>query len=142
VEEEKEVELDEQQEKVTAEFCNICELLTASCNAALARSVAEADLFVFQFVLHENASHLRVVSNEKEEDRVGGCMVGILQDAKAGAIIICTDASNHLWPALLATGCDYGWTVASGPKVRVSLGSSFTGPKWCCFLEKQYIPGI
>ena len=139
-EEEKEKEREEhnqEQKKVTAEYCNICEPLTAPCNAALARSASEADLFVFQFVLHENASHLVVKEKEVEENRVGGCMVGILQDAKAGAIIICTDASHHLWPALLATGCDYGWSVASGPKTRVSLGSNFTGPKWCCFLEKQ-----
>lgn len=45
---------------VSAECCDIREPLSAPCNAALARSVIEADLFLFQFVLHENAAHLRL----------------------------------------------------------------------------------
>jgi hypothetical protein len=86
----------------------------------------DADLFIFSFVLHENASFLQVRTNvktkvrkkeaeeeteevdneeglgrvggceEEEQGRVGGCVVGILQRARLGAIIICTNIYLYL----------------------------------------------
>ena len=68
---------------------------------------------------------------------VGGCLAELLRQAKVGAIILCTDAGNSLWPALLATAKNLGWHVQNGPKRPLKAG-----PKSCCFMEKLEQPPV
>ncbi len=158
---------------VVVKQCDIRETLTAPCNKILAASASEADIIVFQFVLHENAKFLRVgegiAEGEKEVEkvkeieggeqgeeaekvvkddeeikkyqnesggaaaahgqRIGGSIVGILKCAKLGAVMLCTDAGNRLWPALVATGREHGWVSTPFKRIR-------NGPKSFCFLER------
>ncbi len=118
--------------------CDLRENLDSLVNADMCEATLTADIIVFSFVLHENAAYLRVASSgdgggdmghSGSQDRVGGCLVGMLRTAKPGAIIICCDASHHLFPAVLATAKDHGWRVRMGKKVKM-------GPRSCCFMAK------
>eukprot|EP00946_MAST-07B_sp_MAST-7B-sp1_P003481 g3481.t1 len=135
---------------VEIEPCDIRQDLAAPCNKMMAASVSEADLILFQFVLHENAAYLRVdkgnsssmLADVGEDEkftyeisgaaaasgqRIGGSVIGILQSAKLGTIMLCTDAGKRLWPALAATGRDHGWSTTHFKRVR-------NGPKSFSFV--------
>lgn len=129
---------------IRAAHCDLREPLESSVNNDLCEATLSADIIVFSFVLHENAMYIRVeacgqnggndvadaAAVSTKQDRVGGCFVGMLQTAKSGAIIICQDASHHLFPALLATAMEHGWRATMGHKIQF-------GPRCCCFMQKQ-----
>ena len=60
---------------VQNESCDIRSPLEAVCNTHLATTTLTADIFIFSFVLHENASFLRV-EDGTPTGSVGGCLVG------------------------------------------------------------------
>eukprot|EP00957_Ditylum_brightwellii_P157258 11968416-Ditylum_brightwellii.AAC.1 len=118
-------------------------------NKELNRVIPNADIIIFQFVLHENASFL--VDNTKlktttitkrhltptnkcqkdsdttctnENSHFGGALGSILESASVGTIVICTDAANFLWPSLKGAASHYGWLFVSDKerKERIPLG--------------------
>ena len=74
-------------------------------------TVYTTDIFIFQFVLHENASFL--VADGATHIRDDCLLGGILQHAKIGSFVICTDSINTLWSVLRATGILWGWNIFS-----------------------------
>lgn len=100
-------------------------------NATLLTSVRAADIIVFQFVLHENASFLV----DHETGLFVGTTASILDGgAKKGTFLICTDSSNTLWPALKKTANTHGWEFLGDAEAhhKISLG-----PKAYVVLEKM-----
>ena len=100
--------------------------------AELLSSVRSADIIVFQFVLHENASFLV----HKETGLFVGATESILSDrgAKEGTFLICTDSGHRLWPALKKTAALHGWEFFGDAENdhKISLG-----PKSFVILEKM-----
>ena len=103
--------------------CDITLRLDSQCgaNAVLGAECATADMFIFSFVLHENAvGLLRDVAVQTGE--IGGVLPGLLSTAKLGAVMLCLDAGHRLWPMVAMTGRSFGWRAAS-PKVKRGAAS-------------------
>jgi hypothetical protein len=94
-------------------------------------NISTFDIFLMCYVLHENASYL--IHKSQPEDLQEGCITEILQQAKSGAVILCCDASNRLWPTLTHAAHQCGWRVELRPEKNVPSG----GPKSCwCAIKK------
>lgn len=92
------------------------------------RDIGCFDLFLMCYVLHENAAFL-IEGNDLCE----GCITDILLHAKSGAVVLCCDASNRLWPVMTRAAESRGWDVEMNPEKRVSKG----GPKSCWVAVKR-----
>ena len=92
------------------------------------RDIGCFDLFLMCYVLHENAAFL-IEGNDLCE----GCITDILLHAKSGAVVLCCDASNRLWPVMTRAAESRGWDVETKPEKRVSKG----GPKSCWVAVKR-----
>ncbi len=93
-----------------------------------------SDIFIFSFVLHENASFLTEEDGSLKED----CLVwDIIQRGKIGAMIICTDAGVKMWPPIIEAASQMGWESDSYPpydRFRVKMG-----PKSFCVLKRTNV---
>ena len=139
---------------MTMHHADLRKSLQESSNIELKNAIPNADVIVFQFVLHENAVFLQssppqlsVTSTDKEQDKEecdantavndegnlvsidvslsipssksqvmlspNNAVVGVLQAAKLGAIIVCTDSVHTLWPSLQLTAKLHGWVSMS-----------------------------
>ena len=68
------------------------------------------DLFVFSFVLHENHAMLNTGGKLNST-----CLVReVLETAKLGCFVACTDAGNTMWPCLEEAAEENGWRVREG----------------------------
>jgi Zinc knuckle len=95
----------------------------ATINQSLASAIENADIIVAQYVLHENATYFMSERgenyNEPEDttDNKTLCtktsLVNILQCAKIGAIMVCTDSIHTLWPIIQSEASDLGWISQS-----------------------------
>jgi hypothetical protein len=104
----------------TSRMCDLRSDTTAGVNNSVA--VTNVDLFLFSFVLHENHSFLK---NDDDVLVTTGLLHEVLKTAKLGAIIICMDAGNIMWPSLSAAGSKLGWTYKIGgghESWRVKMG--------------------
>ena len=96
------------------------------------------DIFVFQFVLHENSSYIV----NKDTGLVTGAVGSILEGAVVGSFLICTDSRNTLWSALKKTAITYGWKYWSDDE-RVEAGRKIAfGPKAFVVLEREVMTGL
>jgi hypothetical protein len=115
---------------VTLHACDLRENAASPANAAVRGHVATSDLFLFSFVLHENAASVAR----------GGTIYGLVRDildgAKVGACVLCMDAGRALWPALAATAVDAGWTATA----RDATGAVPDGPRSYCCLRRHQRP--
>lgn len=91
-------------------------------------TLRSADFIIFQFVLHENSSFL-----QNKSGNVGGLVDSALKYAKIGAIMLCTDSTNTLWPSLEATAASYGWRYSSS---ELDVHKIAFGPKSFVVLER------
>mmetsp|Transcript_50239 Transcript_50239/g.151234 ORF Transcript_50239/g.151234 Transcript_50239/m.151234 type:complete len:333 (-) Transcript_50239:208-1206(-) len=110
---------------VTMHHADLRLSLCATQNHELGMATLTADMFCFQFVLHENASFLERDSSTGEK-MIGGAVWDILCNAKVGAFMLCTDSGNVLWPAVknAAVECGWGYMGSSEMKQRIKLGPS------------------
>ena len=95
----------------------------------LGNEMIDFDLFLMCYVLHENAAHILNTNEQDEKKTINGFVKDILTEAKRGAILLCCDASNRLWPMLTDLAIDCGWKVEVKPEKRVNSGA----PKSCWF---------
>lgn len=101
-------------------------------DALLLHTVLHTDIFICQFVLHENASFL------VDEGLLTGLIASVLKDARVGAFLVCTDSGNRLWPALKATAHKCGWEFWSDEE-NVQIGHKIMfGPKAFVILERVH----
>lgn len=103
--------------------CDVRRGLEEDVNAALAELAPGADLFVFSFVLHENAAGLLLGtdSSAAEEElprRIGGCLPGLFSAARVGSFIVMMDASHRLWPSVVHAAAPLGWRATIPTRVR------------------------
>ena len=68
--------------------CDLRAGIESPNNIDLKASVPTADLFLYNFVLHENASF---VANEEKTDLMDTAVVNVLEGAKVGALVFCMD---------------------------------------------------
>jgi hypothetical protein len=98
----------------------------------LLNTVLNTDVFICQFVLHENASFL---VNE-ETGLLVGFVASVLEGARRGAMLVCTDSGNTLWPALKKTATLHGWKYWSDSE-NAELGRKIVfGPKAFVIMER------
>jgi len=90
------------------------------------------DLFLMCYVLHENAAFI-IDPNNQNDDINDGCIKDIMVQAKSGAVILCCDASNRLWPIMTTAAHKYGWDVETNPHKSMLRH----GPKSCWFAVKK-----
>mmetsp|Transcript_37119 Transcript_37119/g.116790 ORF Transcript_37119/g.116790 Transcript_37119/m.116790 type:complete len:358 (-) Transcript_37119:597-1670(-) len=75
--------------EMSNDACDVRERLSHESNDRLRAQAGTADLFIFSFVLHENATSLTTEGGGLSE----GCLLpGLLEAAKPGAYIVCTDS--------------------------------------------------
>lgn len=107
--------------------CDVRLGLGDEVNAALAELVPGADLFVFSFVLHENAAGLLLetesavadsAADESVPPRIGGCLTGLFSAARVGSFIVMMDASHRLWPSIVNEAAPLGWRATIPTRVR------------------------
>jgi hypothetical protein len=95
-------------------------------------TVSNTDIFIFQFVLHENASYLV----DEDTGFIQGLVATVLQGACIGAFVVCTDSGNKLWPALKKTAFFYGWHFWSDTENAENGHKIMFGPKAFVILER------
>ena len=78
--------------------------------------IGEADLFVFAYVLHENASFLEADGRLLK----GTLLYDVLLKARRGAMIMAVDSGDRLWPSVREGAEGLGWEVED--RVEVSMG--------------------
>ena len=113
---------------VTLHACDLRENAASPANAAFRGHVATSDLFLFSFVLHENAASVA------RDGAVRGLVRDILDGAKVGACVLCMDAGRALWPALVATALEAGWTATARDATDAAPG----GPRSYCCLRRHH----
>tara|TARA_B110000305_G_scaffold220038_1_gene261523 strand:- start:99 stop:572 length:474 start_codon:yes stop_codon:yes gene_type:complete len=82
-------------------------------------------------VLHENRSFLECRDSQNNVTGVDNCLLGILEAAKVGSVIIALDAGERLFPTLLDHARRLGWD-GECPKRKWKMGC-----KSVCMLEKK-----
>jgi hypothetical protein len=103
----------------------------------LCSTVRNTDIFVCQFVLHENASFLV----DEDTGLLTGFIASVLRGAALGASLICTDAGNTLWPALKKMASLHGWNFWSDAEnAQVGHKIMLFGPKSYVMLERVCVP--
>jgi hypothetical protein len=85
----------------------------AIINHNLALAIPNADLIVAQYVLHENASYLLTTIVNKKTLCPETSLMNVLQCAKIGAIMVCTDSIHTLWPIMQSAASELGWISQS-----------------------------
>mmetsp|Transcript_17864 Transcript_17864/g.29868 ORF Transcript_17864/g.29868 Transcript_17864/m.29868 type:complete len:443 (-) Transcript_17864:157-1485(-) len=100
--------------------------------ALLLRTVLHTDIFICQFVLHENASFLV----DEETGLLVGFVASVLESARIGAMLVCTDSGHTLWPALKDTARQHGWEFWSDDENAQSGRKIVFGPKAFVILER------
>ena len=92
-----------------------CDLRLGSCSPENAGvPVSTAGLFVFAYVLHENASYLATGGGLKE----GTLLWDVLLKAKVGAHVVAADSEDRLWCAVAEAAAQLGWEVEGRTEVR------------------------
>ena len=118
--------------------------LESPSNHELLDAIPIADVIVFQFVLHENASFLVVNDDDDNADdddvkkflRDDCAVSDVFRRAKLGAIMVCTDSVNFLWPALKATATRHGWAYLGNAEKTHKI---VLGPKSFVILERTNV---
>jgi hypothetical protein len=87
--------------------CDIREGLDSPINDLLKKSLEEVNIICFSFVLHENSSI--ILSVDENDPLIQGTARDIMERAKIGTLMVCTDSNNFCWPAFKATARVYGW---------------------------------
>mmetsp|Transcript_681 Transcript_681/g.936 ORF Transcript_681/g.936 Transcript_681/m.936 type:complete len:434 (-) Transcript_681:79-1380(-) len=105
--------------------------MTANDDGHVLLSLRSVDLIVFQFVLHENSYFLL-----DKTGNICGLVDSALKYAKKGALMLCTDSTNTLWPALEKTAALYGWRYNSSGSEEHKIAF---GPKSFVVLERLTI---
>ena len=82
-------------------------------------------------MLHENRSFLECRDSQNNVTGVDNCLLGILEAAKVGSVIIALDAGERLFPTLLDHARRLGWD-GECPKRKWKMGC-----KSVCMLEKK-----
>ena len=101
---------------------------------ALAHAIETAAIICVQFVLHENASYIL----DPDGDTIMGLMGDLFNKASLGTVVICTDASNTLFPALKCTAAKLGWSYFGDEEQRESNKAlTSMGPKSFVMLERN-----
>ncbi len=116
-------------------LCDIRERIHSNVNVELNDAMTDVDVVVFQFVMHENSSVLLSDSDNAHDGPplLKGAARDILETARVGTIMICTDSHSFVWPSLKATAKIYGWDYFGA----MERGSKISfGPKQFVLLER------
>ncbi|GMH50785.1 hypothetical protein TL16_g00868 [Triparma laevis f. inornata] len=114
--------LEESEARGSIHPCDLRGGIESPRNADLAASVPTADLFLYSFVLHENAAF---VANDDKTELMNTAVLNLLEGAKVGALIFCMDSGNTLWVAIEAAASRLGWnTLYRDTKMKEGGGAT------------------
>jgi len=128
----------------TLNHCDIRLSLDNAKNKHLNDALPNMDIISFQYILHENSrtllpnyekqSHAMPYEKDYQNiDFIRGAMFDILQRARVGAFILCTDSNNFVWPILKKTATVFGWNFVGDFEKEESIA---LGPKSFVILER------
>jgi len=99
--------------------------LSDSENTHINVHIENFDLFAFTFVLHENRAYCEKRNEKGEQVGVSNALLGILEGAKIGAVIIGLDAGNRLLQIMFSASKALGWE-GEIPKSKWKMGCKST----------------
>ena len=123
---------------VTVHHADLRKGFDHSGNDDLKLAIETADLIVAMFVLHENWS--TILEDGPRGQRITGALQCIFERAQVGAMLICCDSANTLYPAMRAMALHLGWIVLGDKELRDQKKRlAYLGPKAFLIFERVRI---